>query len=69
VPGSYAGWQAGLTHSAGAAVQTGFEPHPEFKSFKQTQTVLNSGWLEKYFLMLRKIEINMVGKSLEQVCL
>jgi hypothetical protein len=43
VPGCNAGCQAGLAHSAGAAVQMDFELNPEFKSFKQIQTVSNFG--------------------------
>jgi hypothetical protein len=40
-----------------AAVQTGFEQHPEFKNFKQIQTVSNFGQLEMCFPELRKIKI------------
>jgi hypothetical protein len=47
------------------AVETGFEPHPEFKSFKQIQTVSNLDRLEKYFLGLRKIEIKYGWKEFE----
>jgi hypothetical protein len=47
------------------AVQTGFEPHPKFKSFKQIQSVSNFGRLEKYFLGLGKIEIKYGWKEFE----
>jgi hypothetical protein len=65
VLGGCASWQAGPAHNAGVAVETGFEPHPEFKSFKQIQTVSNFGRLERYFPGLGKIEIKYGSKEFE----
>jgi hypothetical protein len=50
----------------GGAVQTGFETKSEFKWFKQFQTVSTFGLLEKYFPLLRKIEVKYDFEALEE---
>jgi hypothetical protein len=53
-------------HSAGGAVQTGFEIQSEFKWFRTFSTVSNFDRLEKYFPLLRKIEVKDGFEALEE---